>query len=86
MSFALNFVASEASAAPLKTLWMEFGRFEDAPSMFAMDYPPHVTLAVYEAISEDSLREALHLKLGILPPLRLSFAKIAFVEKPELVF
>ena len=83
MPFAISFTASEASGAPIRELWAEFAQLEEVPSMLAMGYPPHVTLAVYDVISEDQLREALHSELSSHIPLRLKFA---FFERPQLVF
>src|SRR5262245_50220843 len=86
MPFAISRAASEATEAPLKELWSEFSDFEEAPSMLALNYPPHVTLAHYESISEGQLRDVLHDELSMLLPFRLTFAKLAFFARPQLVF
>jgi 2'-5' RNA ligase superfamily len=72
--------------APLRDFWAEFTRLEETPSMIALNYPPHVTLAVYDSIPVEQLRHALRCELGTLPPFRLTFVKLAFFECPQLVF
>ncbi len=60
MGFAFSIKAPGSSGAPLCAQWERFARLEQAPSMVALDYPPHVTLAVYDHIGKDQLRDALH--------------------------
>jgi 2'-5' RNA ligase len=86
MAFAIGIRASDAAGAPLRDLWAEFTRLEETPSMIALNYPPHVTLAVYDSIPVEQLRDALRCELGTLPPFRLTFVKLAFFECPQLVF
>jgi 2'-5' RNA ligase len=54
--------------------------------MAALDYPPHVTLAVYDGIPEHQLRETLRSVFLAHRPLSLRFSKLAFFEEPQLVF
>ena len=86
MPFAINITALGATAAPLRDLWAQFSCFEDTPSMAAFNYPPHVTLAIYDSIPADRLRDALHTEFAALPPFILRFSRLAFVEHPRLVF
>jgi hypothetical protein len=51
MPFAINIKAAGVTRSGIEALWAEFSQFEDAPSMVALNYPPHITLAVYEDIS-----------------------------------
>lgn len=85
MPFAINIKASEATEAPLRALWAEFSQLEDTPSMLEFDYPPHITFAIYDSILEDHLRDALHAAIGVLPPFRLTFKRLAFFEQPKFV-
>lgn len=54
--------------------------------MPALGYPPHVTFAVYDTISETRLRDALRLAFARRPPIRLRFSKLSYFEAPDLVF
>jgi hypothetical protein len=42
--------------------------------MIALDYSPHVTLAIYDDIPENQLRETLHLVFFLTHPLGYSLA------------
>jgi 2'-5' RNA ligase len=71
---------------PVRAYWERFARFEAAPSMAALSYPPHVTLAVYERIREHQLRDALHRAFVGQGPISLRFRKLSRFEEPRLVF
>jgi 2'-5' RNA ligase len=86
MPFAIGIRTSKAAGAPLSELWDQFGQLEETPSMAALNYPPHVTLAVYDSIAEDQLRNALRGVLGTAPPFRLKFTRLAVFDSSELVF
>ena len=49
MALALSLSSSNASAAAITSLWDELSVFEDRPSMRTLNYPPHITFAVYDA-------------------------------------
>src|SRR5262249_45923089 len=84
MGFAISITAP--GGAPLRALWDRFAPFEDTPSMAALSYPPHVTLAVYDTIEEDRLRDALHRVFAKEPPMSLRFTRLSRFETPGLVF
>jgi 2'-5' RNA ligase len=86
MPFAIGIKTSKAAGAPLWELWARFGQLEETSSMLALDYPPHVTLAVYEGVSADQLCNVLRSELGTFPAFRLKFTKLACFETPQLVF
>jgi 2'-5' RNA ligase len=86
MAFGISIKISGEAGARLRDLWAGFGRFEHAPSMAALDYPPHVTLAVYDSIPEHRLRKALRSVFDGHPPVRLRFSRLGFFEQPRLVF
>jgi 2'-5' RNA ligase len=86
VAFGIGITASGETGSRLREYWAKFSRFERAPSMLALNHPPHVTLAVYDSIPERRLSEALRSVFGVHPPVRLRFNKIAFFEAPELVF
>ena len=86
MAFAITIRAPGEAGAPLRAYWKRFARFEALPSMAALSYPPHVTLAVYEHIREDRLREALYRAFGGQGAISLRFCRLARFEEPNLVF
>ena len=55
MPFAISLVCDDTSGDPVRALWDAAGRFEATPSMVALGYPPHLTLAVYETIEPEAL-------------------------------
>jgi len=54
--------------------------------MVALNYPPHVTLAIYDNISVGKLRETLRAVFGARARIRLRFDRLAYFEQPQLVF
>jgi 2'-5' RNA ligase len=86
MAFAININTSGGTGACIRGYWGKFGCLEPVPSMVALDYPPHVTLAIYDIISAGKLRETLRAAFGGCPPVRLRFDKLAYFEQPQLVF
>jgi hypothetical protein len=52
MAHAICLKAYNSSGDPIRTLWAEFGRFEPTSSMAALNYPPHITLAIYDGVDE----------------------------------
>jgi 2'-5' RNA ligase len=86
MAFAISIRAMGATGSALRDLWNRFGEFEPSPSMVALNYPPHVTLAVYDGISGSILCEALRSIFRAHPPIKLRFRRLAFFERPRLVF
>jgi 2'-5' RNA ligase len=81
MAFGIGITAPGETGWRLREYWSKFGRFERAPSMVALDHPPHVTLAVYDSIPERQLSEVLRSVFGVHPPLRLQFNKLAFSKR-----
>jgi hypothetical protein len=76
LAFGIGITASGETGSRVREYWTKFSRFERAPSMVALDHPPHVTLAVYDSIPERQLSEALRSVFGVHPPLRLRFNKL----------
>ena len=82
MPYAISLKADNESASPLLDLWDEVSRFEDAPSMRALGYPPHVTLAVYDTIALGVLSAALDSVAEGAAALRLTFDRLDHFEDP----
>lgn len=85
MPFALSMKATGPTAARIRDLWTTFGRFEAEPSMQALNYPPHVTLAIYDRIDEPLLRTALRSVFDDCPAFELKFEKVSCFEDPAFV-
>jgi len=83
MPFAISVRAS--SARPIRALWEQVASFEDKPSMSALDYPPHITLAIYDAVSEDLLRFALDTTIKDKRVPRIRFDRIEVFPDSPLV-
>jgi 2'-5' RNA ligase len=54
--------------------------------MAALNYPPHVTLAIYDNISADKLRETVRAAFGGCAPILLRFGGLAYFSRPQVVF
>jgi len=72
MAYAISLKVTGSTAEPILALWDDVSRFESSPSMAPLNYPPHITLAVYDDIDPDRLisvvangfdqRHAFHLR------------------------
>lgn len=86
MAYAISLKAVNDTADPIRALWQEVARLESHPSMEALGYPPHVTLAVYDDIppirASDVLREAFAGR----PALRLTFTRLRFFDDPLVLW
>jgi hypothetical protein len=49
MPFALGLKSVNASAGAIVSLWDRLSVLEDSPSMRALNHPPHITFAIYDA-------------------------------------
>ncbi len=86
MAFGISIKAPGHGGVTVRELWKQFGRFEAVPSMSGLEYPPHLTLAVYDAIAEQQLRAALRAVFLDSPGIRLRFSRIAVFDAPRPVF
>ena len=48
MNYAISLKAVNHTADPIRALWDQVALYEGAPSMAALNYPPHITPAVYQ--------------------------------------
>jgi 2'-5' RNA ligase len=87
MGLSLNLRISKASAPAITELWDKVSAFEDAPSMRVLDYPPHVTFAIYDgdAVSERSACDAIERAARGQSELAVAFNRIRFFAGPPLV-
>jgi 2'-5' RNA ligase len=85
MAFAISLKAANSTADPIRALWAEAARFESSPSMAALGHPPHITLAVYDAIDPARLRAGLRDAFMGACALRLTFARLRVFDADPLV-
>lgn len=85
MPHAIVLKCANDSAAPVLDLWREASRFETTPSMEALNYPPHLTLAVYQDIEMSSLVAAVQKIFGSMPPVSIEFSGIGHFPNEMLV-
>jgi len=50
MPLAVSLKSDNASAGAILSLWDQVSIFEDFPSMRLLNYPPHITFAIYDAL------------------------------------
>ena len=85
MPFAITLKAANDTAGPIRALWEEVANLESRPSMAALDYPPHLTLAIYEDVSPDLLKAAFMGAFAETYQLRLTFIRLSVFEGVPLV-
>lgn len=87
MALAISIRADNHSADQIERLWDQVASFEVEPSMRALGYRPHLTLAVYDApaIDEKMVSSAMLAAFAGEPQLRIAFRHIRWFEGTPLV-
>src|SRR5215218_8236853 len=85
MTFAISLKAANGTADPIRALWDQVSLFEEAPSMVALNYPPHVTLAIYDNVAPDLLKITLRRAFAGIPTLRLTFTRLRYFDSDPLI-
>lgn len=81
MPFAINIRSDNETAQPIRELWQRLQDFEPAPTMQAMNYPPHLTLAIYEDVPESELFAAVD---GVAAgPIKVRFESLGCFTPPN---
>jgi 2'-5' RNA ligase len=80
MAYAINIRADNGTARHIEKLWRLASFFEASPSMEVMNYPPHITVAVYDEIEEEVLFEALRAGFEGIPKLPIRIVGLGFFE------
>ena len=86
MAFAISLKAANDTAVPIRALWEEVSWFESRPSMAALAYPPHLTLAVYDDIPLDRLKAVLGEAFAATSPVRVTFTRLRFFDDPLVLW
>jgi 2'-5' RNA ligase len=85
MAIAISIKAANDTAAAIEALWQQAACFEDAPSMRALSYPPHITLAIYDDIEPERVASALEAVFLGKSALRITFGELRHFEGTPLV-
>ena len=85
MASAISLKAPNSTADPIWALWAEVSRLESQPSMAALDYAPHITLAVYDDVDPGRLSAVLAEAFTGASALRLTFTRLRFFDNVPLV-
>ena len=85
MPFAISIKAINPSAAHIQRLWRQASAFEDTSSMAALEYPPHITFAIYEEIRADRLKAAFRTVFSEQAALRLMIDRLGYFDHPAFV-
>jgi hypothetical protein len=87
VAFALSLSSSNASAAGITSLWDELSAFEDQPSMRALNYPPHIAFAVYDAprVREELATAIMRQAATGRTAIEIGFDRISHFPGPPLV-
>jgi 2'-5' RNA ligase len=85
MTLAIGLKAVNSTAEPIRALWDQVSLYEAIPSMIALNYPPHITLAVYEDIDPALLKMTLQSVFAESSTLRLTFTRLRFFDSDPLV-
>lgn len=82
MAYAINLRSDNSSSDSIRTLWDKYSAIESSPSMVAMRYPPHITLAVYDEISTSDLFAGFESALLHLDRVTIRFDSLGYFETP----
>jgi 2'-5' RNA ligase len=86
MPIALVFASTNDTNLPIRRLWDDLGRYEDPPSMEALNYLPHITLAVYDRLDVEQAYAALDAVAAYHPAaVRLTFTRVRHFDGLPLV-
>ncbi|MBX4930604.1 2'-5' RNA ligase family protein [Rhizobium bangladeshense] len=85
MPYGISLKCLNDTASSVFKLWDEAAAFEEAASMRALHYPPHITLAVYQEIAIDRLAEAAERVFRVRPAVTSSFSGIGYFENELLI-
>jgi hypothetical protein len=85
MTYAINIRSDNESSRPLEALWERCGALEGSPSMEALHYPPHISLAIYDDIDPTELCGVLDSACIGLNAAAIRFAKLGYFEAPQAI-
>lgn len=85
MACSINIRSDNESADAIRSLWTECSILEDVPSMSALDYPPHITLAVYDSIDRRALLNAYSSVFANASQIPVRFERLGHFVAPHAI-
>ena len=85
MAYAINIRSDNDSSDSIRSLWKTCGALETSPSMEAMQYPPHFTLAIYDDIRLPDLFAGFESALDSLSRMTIRFESLGYFEAPDAI-
>lgn len=85
MAYGIALKCLNETGAPVRQLWDEAAAFEAAPSMQALNYPPHLTLALYQTCPAGLLAEVVDRVFLARSAVTLRFSAISFFRSNSLI-
>ncbi len=83
MASAIAIAADNSSNKPIRALWRQFANWEDNPSMCALGYIPHLTLAVCPDLNASQLWNCAD---GVrTEAVEIKFERLSYFESDPLV-
>ena len=73
------------TAQQIYALWDRVAQFEDAASMKATRYVPHITFAAYDDVPEQRLADVARQMVSGLGALRITFTSIQYFDNDPMV-
>ena len=83
MAFAINIRCDNKSGGGIRLLWTRFGELEGSSSMEAMQYPPHITLAIYDDVSIGDLFAGFEVATKHLSTMTIRFESLGYFDAPD---
>lgn len=84
MPYAISIKCLNETALPIQRLWDEASAFEAKPSMAELDYPPHLTLAVFPD-HPGRIVDGLDEVFAAEPKLTIAFEDVGYFDNDLLV-
>ncbi|MBX5157990.1 2'-5' RNA ligase family protein [Rhizobium sp. NZLR8] len=85
MSYGVSLKCLNETASPVFKLWEEAAVFEEIASMRALNYPRHLTLAVYQELASDRLAEAFERVFRTRSTVTVNFSGASYFENEFIV-
>jgi 2'-5' RNA ligase len=83
MPCAINIRSDNESANQIRELWRDASKLEQEPSMESLNYPPHLTLAIYNEIDSSLVIEAVTEVFARLESCSVRFEQLGMFETPH---
>lgn len=85
MAYAISLSANNRSADRVRQLWHDFGLLEDEPTMSRLNYPPHITFAVWDDIKANEVGDIVQSVFRERACVHLTFDRLCYFDADPLV-